>query len=78
MPVIVARGASRSAADSRVVAPTTWASCGPNMLTADSSGESVALYTSVPRARPAIVEAAELSAEDRKRGVNSRVRKRSE
>jgi hypothetical protein len=48
------------------------------MLTADSSGESVALYTSVPTARPAIVEAAELSAEDRKRGVNSRVRKRSE
>lgn len=42
IPATVARGGSRSAADSRVVAPTTWASEGPNMLSAVSSGDCVA------------------------------------
>jgi hypothetical protein len=48
------------------------------MLTAESSGEAVARYTSVPSARPPIVDAAVWRAVERKRGVNSRVRKRAE
>ena len=41
-PVSAALGGSRSAAESSVVAPITWARDGPNMLRADSSGEPVA------------------------------------
>lgn len=78
MPATVARGGSRSAAESMVAAPTIWASEGPNMLSAVSNGESVARYTRVPRARPLTVEAAVRKQEDRKSGVNSRVRKSSE
>ncbi|GGM02552.1 hypothetical protein GCM10010129_52340 [Streptomyces fumigatiscleroticus] len=77
MPVMAARGGSRSAPDRNSVAPSTWARDGPNMLTADSSGESVARYTSVPSARPLTVWAAIPAEEERKRGVNSGVRKRS-
>ena len=39
---VAARGGSRSAADSSVAAPITWASDAPNMLRADSSGDPVA------------------------------------
>ena len=77
MPVIAARGGSRSAADSSAVAPITWAREGPNMLRADSSGEPVAAYTSVPRASPVTVLAATCAAEVRKSGVNSGARKSS-
>lgn len=42
MPVIAARGGSRSAADISTVAPITWASEEPNMDSAASSGEPVA------------------------------------
>jgi hypothetical protein len=41
-PLITGRGGSRSAADSSVVAPISWAREGPNMLRAASSGERVA------------------------------------
>ena len=37
-----ARGGSRSDADSTVLAPITWVSDGPNIASADSSGEPVA------------------------------------
>ncbi len=77
-PVRVALGGSRSAPDSRKVAPTTWASDGPNMLTAASSGEPVARNTWVPSASPPSVWAAVWAAVDRKSGVNSGVRKRPE
>ncbi|MDQ1018585.1 hypothetical protein QFZ43_005134 [Streptomyces afghaniensis] len=40
--VRAARGGSRSAAESSSVAPSTCTSDEPNMLTADSSGDSVA------------------------------------
>ncbi|GAA3131019.1 hypothetical protein GCM10010521_16320 [Streptomyces rameus] len=70
------RGGSRSAPESRKVAPSTWASEGPNMLTADSSGEPVTRNTSVPRASPPTVCAAVCAAEPKKRGANSGVRRR--
>ncbi|MFK4543573.1 hypothetical protein RKD29_003169 [Streptomyces tendae] len=76
-PASVARGGSRSAPERKNVAPSIWARAGPNMLTAESSGEFVARNTSVPRARPLTVWAARLPAEERKRGLNSGVRKRS-
>ena len=41
-PLISARGGSRSDADSSVAAPITWVRDGPNMASADSSGEPVA------------------------------------
>ncbi len=47
------------------------------MLTADSSGDSVARYTRVPRARPPIVWATVWADAARKNGVNSGVRNRS-
>ncbi len=47
------------------------------MLTADSSGDSVARNTRVPRASPPIVWADRLAEEARKNGVNSGVRNRS-
>jgi hypothetical protein len=43
VPVMAARGGSRSAADSSVVAPITWAREGPNMASAESRGEPVAM-----------------------------------
>jgi hypothetical protein len=76
MPDSVARGGSRSAPESRNVAPSNWASCGPNMLTADRRGEPVARKTSVPRARPPIVWAAAEAAKESRNGVNSGVRNR--
>ena len=42
-PVSAARGGTRSAHDSSVAAPTSCANDAPNMLSADSSGESVAV-----------------------------------
>lgn len=39
---MAARGGNRSAADNTVVAPITWARAGPNIASADSSGEPVA------------------------------------
>ncbi len=75
--VIAARGGSRSAADSSTVAPSTCAKDEPNMLRADSSGDPVAPYTSVPSARPLTVEAATCADATVNRGVNSGVRKSS-
>lgn len=40
-PVSAARGGSRSAADSSAVAPASWAIDGPNIASADSSGDRV-------------------------------------
>jgi hypothetical protein len=77
IPVIAARGRSRSAADSSVAAPTTCAREGPNMARADSSGDPVAEWTRVPRASPLTVEAANDSALVAKSGVNSGVRNSS-
>ena len=76
-PASVARGGSRSAPERKNVAPSTWARAGPNMLSADSSGEFVARNTSVPRASPLTVWAAMLAEEERKRALNSGVLKRS-
>lgn len=67
-------GGRRSEPERRKVAPRTWARDGPNMLTADSSGEPVARWTRVPRARPATVWAAVWAAEESRSGVNSGVR----
>ncbi len=74
-PVRAARGGRRSAPDSRNVAPSTCGSDCPNMLSADSSGESVARNTRTPRASPPTVWAMTLADEARKSGVNSGVRK---
>jgi hypothetical protein len=41
--VVAARGGRRSAADSNVIAPASWAKEAPNMLSADSSGDRVAV-----------------------------------
>lgn len=68
---MAARGGGRSAAESSAVAPINWASEGPNMLRADSSGERVAAYTNVPRASPVTVVAATCTEEVKKSGVNS-------
>ncbi len=75
--VRAARGGSRSAADSRVSAPATWASDGPNIASADSSGEPVRAYTRVPSARPVAVLAAVCTETAAKKGVNSGVRNSS-
>lgn len=75
--VSAARGGSRSAADSRVSAPATWASDGPNIARADSRGEPVRVYTRVPSARPVAVWAAVCTETAAKKGVNSGVRNSS-
>ncbi|OKJ65777.1 hypothetical protein AMK29_13485 [Streptomyces sp. CB02261] len=77
VPVSAARGGSRSAAESRVVAPSSWASEGPKSARAESRGEPVARYTSVASPSPATVWAAVWAAPVRKSGVNSGVRKTS-
>jgi hypothetical protein len=64
-------------ADRKKVAPSIWASCGPNMLTAESKGDAVARYTRVASARPLMVRAAFWAAKERKNGVYSGVRKSS-
>ncbi len=73
----VARGGSRSAAESSVSAPAAWASDGPNIASADSRGEPVRVYTRVPSARPVAVWAAVWTETAVKKGVNSGVRNSS-
>lgn len=70
-PVIAARGGSRSAADISATAPSTWEKEAPNILSADSSGDRVVPYTSVPSARPLTVDAATCADPTVKSGVNS-------
>ncbi len=77
MPVRVARGGRRSAPERKKVAPSIWASCGPNILTAESKGDAVARYTRVASASPLMVRAAFWAAKERKNGVYSGVRKSS-
>src|ERR1700729_652371 len=75
--VMVARGGSRSAADSNVVAPISWAREGPNMPRAESRAEPVSRKISVPSASPLTVCAATCTALVRKSGLNSGARSRS-
>ena len=71
------RGGSRSAADISSVAPSTCARAGPNMLSADSNGEPVAVNTSVPSARPLTVVPAMDSVREANSGAYSGVRNSS-
>jgi hypothetical protein len=75
--VSAARGGTRSATESTVVAPSSWANAEPNMLSADSSGDPVRAYTRVPSARLLSVEAATCADDATNNGVNSRVRNSS-
>ena len=75
--VRAARGGIWSAADSSSDAPATWASDGPNITSADSSGNPVEEYTSVASASPVTVDAATCADEATKRAVNSGTRNSS-
>lgn len=70
-PVIAARGGTRSATESSVSAPTTWANEEPNMLSAASSDDPVAPKTRVASAIWPMVRAASWTVAAAKSGVNS-------